>query len=193
MSNDHQSISNNVAAQGEDKSCDKKLKQKGKDKKFSEIEEKLSSEKEKNKELSDNYLRLKAEFENFKKRMERDKGEFFKYALEKLIKDILPVLDHMELAIKSADESKDFDSFSEGVRLIYKQLKEILCKEGLSNVCSIGEKFDPCKHEAVMHVESEKHEPNVVMEEIKKGYILNDRLIRPAMVTVAKKPEKHKD
>ena len=161
-----------------------------KEKDLSNIEGKLSEEKEKNKELSEKYLRLTAEFENFKKRIERDKREFYKYAMEKLIKDMLPVLDNIELAIKSAEESRDFDSFSEGVKLIYKQFKEVLCKEGLTDVCAVGEKFDPCKHEAVMHMESEKHEPDVVMEEHKKGYFLNDRLIRPSMVTVAKETKK---
>ena len=156
---------------------------------LSELTKELTVEKEKNKELYDRYLRSQAEFENFKKRMEREKCEYFKYALERLIKDLLPVFDHLELAIKSAKESRDFDSFSEGVQLIYKQLKDILAKEGLAYECSVGEKFDPCKHEAMMHIESGEHEPNVIIEEHKKGYFLNDRLIRPAMVTVAKKPK----
>jgi molecular chaperone GrpE len=121
--------------------------------------------------------------------MEREKCEYFKYALERLIKDLLPVFDHLELAIQSAQESRDFDGFAEGVQLIYKQLKDILEKEGLKYECAVGEPFDPCKHEAMLHMESENHKPNVVMEEHKKGYFLNDRLIRPAMVTVAKKPE----
>jgi molecular chaperone GrpE len=157
-----------------------------------EISEELATEKERNKELYDKYLRLQAEFENFKKRMEREKCEYFKYALERLIKDLIPVFDHMELAIQSAKESRNFESFSEGIQLIYKQLKDILVKEGLTYECSVGEKFDPCKHEAMMHMESAEHEPNVVMEEHKKGYFLNDRLIRPAMVTVAKRPEEKK-
>ena len=121
--------------------------------------------------------------------MEREKCEYFKYALERLIKDLIPVFDHLELAIQSAKESRNFESFSEGIQLIYKQLKDILAKEGLTYECAVGEKFDPCKHEAMMHMESAEHEPNVVMEEHKKGYFLNDRLIRPAMVTVAKRPE----
>ncbi|MBN2374390.1 nucleotide exchange factor GrpE [bacterium] len=149
----------------------------------------LASEREKNRELFEKYIRLQAEFENFKKRMEREKCEFFKYSQERLIKDILPVLDHLELAIKSANESKDIDSFTEGVRLIHKQLHDTLAKEGLTYVCSVGEKFDPCRHEAVMHIESYHHKPDVVMEELKKGYFLNDRLIRPTMVKVAKKPQ----
>jgi molecular chaperone GrpE len=157
---------------------------------LSKLTEELTAEKEKSKELYERYLRLQAEFENFKKRMEREKCEYFKYALERLIKDLLPVFDHFEMAIKSSEGSKDFDSFSKGIQLIYKQLKDILAKEGLAYECSVGEKFDPCKHEAMMHIESGTHEPNVIVEEHKKGYFLNDRLIRPAMVTVAKKPEK---
>ena len=149
----------------------------------------LAAEREKNKELYDKHLRLHAEFENFKKRMEREKCEYYKYALERLVKDLLPVFDHLELAIKSAEESKDFERFSEGIKLIHKQLKDTLEKEGLTYECAVGERFDPCKHEAMMHLETDAHEPNMVMEEHKKGYFLNDRLIRPAMVTVAKRPE----
>lgn len=149
----------------------------------------LAAEREKNRDLFDKYIRLQAEFENFKKRMEREKCEFYKFSQERLIKDILPVLDHLELAIKSVNESRDLDSFTEGVRLIHKQLNDILAKEGLTYVCSLGEKFDPFRHEAVMHIESCHHKPDVVMEELKKGYFLNDRLIRPTMVKVAKKPQ----
>jgi len=152
----------------------------------------LAAEREKSKELYDKYLRLHAEFENFKKRMEREKCEYYKYALERLVKDLLPVFDHLELAIKSAEESKDFEGFSEGVTLIHKQLKDVLEKEGLKYECAVGEPFDPCKHEAMMQRETDAHEPNMVMEEHKKGYFLNDRLIRPAMVTVTKRPEGQK-
>ncbi len=160
-----------------------------KEKDDTKLIEELTAEKEKNKGLYDKYVRLQAEFENFKKRVERDKCEFYKYALEKLIKDILPALDNFELAIKSANISKDFESFSEGVQLIYTQLKDILEKEGLNYECSVGEIFDPSKHEAVMLIESKDHKKNQIIEELKKGYFLKDRLIRPAMVTVAKKPE----
>jgi len=152
----------------------------------------LAAEKEKNKELYDKHLRLLAEFENFKKRMEREKCEYYKYALERLVKDLLPVFDHLELAIKAAEGSDDFKGFSEGVKLIHKQFKDVLEKEGLRYECAVGEPFDPCKHEAMLHLETEAHEPNMVMEEHKKGYFLNDRLIRPAMVTVAKRPEERK-
>ncbi|MGA1790924.1 MAG: nucleotide exchange factor GrpE [bacterium] len=199
---DEQSTSHGSKTQGEGKSMhhnadskthiDKKQGEQDIPEGNKDISDDLAIEKERNKELYDKYLRLQAEFENFKKRMEREKCEYFKYALERLIKDLIPVFDHLELAIQSAKESKNFESFSEGIQLIYKQLKDILAKEGLSYECSVGEKFDPCKHEAMMHMESADHEPNVVMEEHKKGYFLNDRLIRPAMVTVAKRPEEKK-
>jgi molecular chaperone GrpE len=190
LSHDKQTISHESETQREGKPMQKDT---SKDKNaLSKLTEELTAEKEKSKELYDKFLRSQAEFENFKKRMEREKCEYFRYALERLIKDLLPVFDHFELAINSAEESRDFDSFSKGIQLIYKQLKDILAKEGLTYQCSIGKKFDPCKHEAMMHIESGKHEPNVVVEEHKKGYFLNDRLIRPAMVTVAKKPESKK-
>lgn len=193
MPDDQQSVSHESDNQKEDIASWQEPKTKGEEKDQSNLATELAAERQKNKSLHDKYIRLQAELENFKKRIERDKCEFYKYAIEKLIKDFLPVLDHLELAIKSAKESKDFDSFSEGVELIYKQLKEILEKEGLNYVCSEGTKFDPCKHEAVMHIESEHHGKNIIIKEHKKGYFLKDRLLRPAMVTVAKEQEGKKD
>lgn len=153
------------------------------------LEKELKAERDKNRELYDRYVRLQAEVENYKKRIERDKCDFYKYALEKFIKDMLPVLDNLELAIKSSEQNKDFGSFAEGIQMIFNQLVDVLKKEGLSYECAVGEMFDPSKHEAIMQIESKHHEKDQIVDEIKKGYFLKDRLLRPAMVTVAKKPE----
>ena len=145
------------------------------------------NQKGKNQEISDKYLRLQAEFENFRKRMEREKADFLKYSMENFFKELLPVIDNFELALESAKKASDLEGFSEGVKLIHKQLQDILQKEGLAHFSSVGEPFDPMKHQAVMQVESDTHSENTIVEELKKGYLLKERLLRPALVSVAKK------
>jgi len=157
------------------------------DEQIANLRNDFQSEKEKNKELFDKYLRLQAEFENFRKRMTREKADFLKYSMENFLKELLPVVDNFELALESAKKTSDWAGFYEGVHLIYKQLSDILQKEGLTYMPSAGKPFDPLHHEAVMQVESGTHSENTIVEELKKGYYLNDRLIRPAQVAVAKR------
>ena len=145
-------------------------------------------------EKYDQMLRTVAEYENAKKRAERSTEEFSKYAVEGVIKDIIPVIDSVERAIDSTNESKDFDALSEGVQLIHKQLLDTLQKRSVNPIEAIGENFDPTRHEAIMHVESEDVPENAVIEEFQRGYSLHDRVIRPSMVSVSKgKPEKVKE
>ena len=145
-------------------------------------------------EKYDQMLRTVAEYENAKKRAERSKEEFSKYAVEGVIKDIIPVIDSVERAIDSTNGSKDFDALSEGVQLIHKQLLDTLQKRSVNPIEAIGENFDPTRHEAIMHVESEDVPENAVIEEFQRGYSLHDRVIRPSMVSVSKgKPEKVKE
>ena len=145
-------------------------------------------------EKYDQMLRTVAEYENAKKRAERSKEEFSKYAVEGVIKDIIPVIDSVERAIDSTNESKDFDALSEGVQLIHKQLLDTLQKRSVNPIEAIGENFDPTRHEAIMHVESEDVPENAVIEEFQRGYSLHDRVIRPSIVSVSKgKPEKVKE
>ena len=141
---------------------------KASDEQIEHLKNDYQNEKEKNKEISDKYLRLQAEFENFRKRMEREKADFLKYSMEKFFKELLPVIDNFELALESAKKATDLEGFSEGVKLIHKQLQDILKKEGLTHFSSVGETFDPMKHQAVMQVESDKHGENTVVEELKK-------------------------
>jgi len=147
----------------------------------------FDEETEKNKALYDQLLRLKAEFENFRKRTERDKENLIKFAEESLIQELLPVMDNIERAIDSAHNHRDFDSLKQGVIMIQKQLKEILSKTGLVEMKTDGEKFDPRLHEIVSQEEADKHPEGTIIEELQKGYLLADRVIRPAMVKVSKK------
>ncbi len=146
-------------------------------------------------DYKDRYLRLYAETENFKKRMSREAVEQGKYANESLIKEIIPVLDNLERAISHADGApgggqpgQGNGALVDGVKMVAKQLMDVLTKFGVTQVESIGKPFDPNRQQAMMQVETEDYEPGTVVEEFQKGYFLNDRIIRPAMVTVAKPP-----
>ena len=139
-----------------------------------------------NSELKDQYLRKQADFENFRKRMTREKQDAIAYANKQLLLDILQIIDDFERAIKSAEESRDFDSFHEGVALIEKQFTSMLERKwGLKRFDSEGEEFDPQKHEAVMTGEDGDHDKPVVLEDYQKGYFLNDKVLRSAKVKVS--------
>lgn len=147
----------------------------------------LKTEKQKAQDFFDRYLRIQAEFENFRKRMDREKAEFLKYAMENFFRNLLPIIDNFELALDSAEKTSDLKGFSEGVKLIHKQFQDVLQREGLTILSSVGQIFDPTRHEAIMEIHSDEHDENTVVEEIKKGYYLKDRLLRPALVAVARK------
>lgn len=142
---------------------------------------------EKDQKIDDYYSqmqRLQADFENYKKRTEKNMSEHIKYANEGLILKIVDIYEDLERALQSAEEG---DNLKSGVELIYKNLKELLKKEGLSEIPTEGEKFDPYKHEAVMTEKHEDYESGVVTEALAKGYTLNDKIIKCAMVKVCKK------
>ncbi len=161
-----------------------------KEKEIDELKKK-SEEKEKEiKEHHDRLLRLAADFENYKKRAAKEKEEWTKFANEDLIRAILPFIDNLERAINHAEKVSDTGVLIEGVRLTIQQLLQTLSRFGLSTFESVGKPFDPTVHEAMLVVETDKHEPNQVVEEFQKGYLLNDRLLRPATVSVSKPPEK---
>ncbi len=146
--------------------------------------EKLKAE---NSDLKNQYLRKQADFENFRKRMTREKQEAIRYSNKDLILDLVAIIDDFERAIKSAEDSKDFESFKEGISLIEKQFTGMLEKKwGLLRIDAEGEEFDPQKHEAMMMEESEDHEHPVVLEDYQTGYMLDDRVIRPSKVKVAR-------
>ncbi len=134
----------------------------------------------------DRFLRQAAELENFKKRALRERDEFVRFANEALIKDLLPVVDNLERAIAHASGGGNGKPLVEGVEMVLKGLLDVLAKHGVTQISAAGQFFDPAKHEAMAQVESTDHEPNTVVEELHKGYMLHDRLLRPALVSVAK-------
>lgn len=136
--------------------------------------------------VNDKYLRLAAEFENYKRRVQRDQRDTLRFANEKLLRDMLPTLDNLERAIQSGRNQDNVDGILKGIDLTYKHFIETLQKMGVTQVSSVGEIFDPAKHQAVGHVESSSVPENAIVEEYQKGYFLHDRILRPAMVTVAK-------
>ncbi len=141
-------------------------------------------------ENNDKYLRAAAEFENFKKRIMREQAESYKYANEDIIKGLLPVVDNLERALSHGEEGSNADALIEGVGMVLKQFIEVLEKFGVKPINALGESFDPNYHEAMMRVETEDTPPNMVVNEMSKGYLLHDRLIRPSVVGVSvNKPE----
>jgi len=133
-------------------------------------------------EFRDRYLRTLADFENFRKRSEREKQDYFKYAMAGVIKDLLPVLDNFDRALEHAEEGNDFHR---GVSLIYKQLFDVLRRHGLKIIEESNVRFDPNIHEAVVTEEDPSVPSHTVTAVLQKGYFLHDRLLRPAMVKVA--------
>jgi len=136
--------------------------------------------------LNDKYLRLAAEFENYKRRTQRDQSDTIRFANEKLVKDLLPTIDNLERALQCSQEQADSKGFLQGVELTYKQFLDTLEKLGVRQVASAGEPFDPAKHQAVGQVESSTIAENYVVDEYQKGYFLRERILRPAMVTVTR-------
>jgi len=136
------------------------------------------------------FMRTLADFENYKKRTQRDQADALKYANEKLIKELLPVLDNLERALSHSRETRDFDRMMEGVELIHKQFLSALGKFGVAPVESLNQPFDPFLHQSIGQVEVEEDsdtEENQVIGETQRGYRLNDRVLRPSLVMIAKK------
>ncbi len=139
-------------------------------------------------EMNNKYLRLYAEFENYKKRVNRDKEEIIKYGNENLLYDLLPFIDHLDLALKHA--SNDVSSgLVQGVEITLKELRKTLEKFGLTEIEAEGKPFDPMVHHAMSQVEREDMEENVVVEDFRKGYMLKDKVLRPSLVAVSAKPK----
>lgn len=146
----------------------------------------LREELSKKDDCQDMLLRLQADFDNFRKRSAKERQEFIKYANEALIFELVGMLDNFERSIKAADQKQDFKLLHQGVDMISKQLHKLLQEKGLRRIDSQGEKFDPSRHEAIEAVETDEVEDGCILEEFQPGYMLNDKVIRPAMVKVAK-------
>lgn len=159
--------------------------------KIMELEQQLSESELIQKEQHERFLRSEADFQNLKKRTEKEKEDTRKYALQDVIMGILNVLDHIERGIKAYKDSEkellDREEVLMGLELVYKDLKNVLRSHGLCEIDCLGKEFDPYFHEAMAIICSNETEENTVVEEFQKGYILNDRVIRPSKVKVTKK------
>jgi molecular chaperone GrpE len=136
-------------------------------------------------EYLDHLRRLKAEFDNYKKRIMKEREELLRYANEDLIKELLPVIDNLERALNEESQTHNFESFREGILLIKKQILDILIRKGLKEIESVGKPLDPALHHAMMQRNSNQYQEDIIIEELQKGYLLHDRVIRPSQVIVS--------
>ncbi len=195
-----------VQTQGEETVIEDKIDQKNDSKKEDKVEivdpiktleEKLDSVEQEAKDNYDRWLRVSAEFENYQKRAAREMNDFRKFANERFVKAMLPVVDNLDRAIESSSNDKHADrSMLEGVNMTLKEILKVFEQFNVKPFESLGKSFDPSLHQAVMQEETEAHPENSVVKELQKGYMMHDRLLRPAMVVVSKtktKPEHQKN
>ena len=149
-----------------------------------ENQSELNQLKDENADLNDRLLRLQADFDNYKRRMKKEKETDLKYKSQELATEIIPALDNFERALQTGADQENVASFIEGVEMVYQQLQQALEKVGVTEIEAEGKEFDPTVHQAVMQVQEDGFESNQVIEVLQKGYQLKDRVIRPAMVKV---------
>ena len=151
------------------------------------VEQQLEKAQETIKDYWEQMMRLRAEIENNRKRAERDLENAHKYALQNFVENLLPIIDSMEMGqTAAAAENATLESIREGSALTMNMFMQVMEKNGLEQIDPLGEKFDPEKHQAISMIEAEGAESNVIIEVMQKGFLLNERLVRPAMVVVAK-------
>ena len=141
-----------------------------------------SSDDEKYQDLMDKFMRLQADFANYKRRTEAQKTEYVELGVKKIVNDLLPVLDNFERALDSIGEK---DSTYDGILMIKNQLTDVLKKEGIVEMKALGEEFDPTYHHAVLTEDSDEYDSGYVIEVLQKGYLINEKTLRPAMVKVS--------
>ncbi len=158
-----------------------------------DLQSQLAALKSELQEWQDRFLRKAAEFDNYRKRMEKEKGETAQLAKSSVLMEFLPVADACERAMQSLDgtsaSSENLDHYREGVRLLYKQIHDVFARIGVVPVAAQGQKFDPHFHEAIAREEDPEHEENIVTLELRRGYLFKGRLLRPAQVKVATRPQ----
>lgn len=164
----------------EKKQQDENLEQKQNEK--AEKNKKVTQMKEELEEMTDRYKRVLAEFENFKKRSQKEREQLYNSILSDIIEVILPVLDNLENALKA--ETKD-ENYKQGIELVQKQFKDVLKSKGIEEINAIGETFDPSLHEAVSSIQDEKRGEKEIVEVYRKGYKIGNKVIRHSMVVVA--------
>lgn len=150
-----------------------------------EVRQALAAKTEEARNFQEKYLRLAAEFENYKKLAQKQKQEYSQFANESLLKELLPIVDNLERALKCVQDGHAADGLIQGVELTLKQFTETLAKFGVKPIVSLGASFDPTCHQAVAQQASPTAAENTVIEEYQKGYQLHDRILRAAMVVVA--------
>ena len=155
-----------------------------------ELRAKLTAAEAERDESKNRLLRTAADLENFRKRAAREREDMRKYGIDKVVLELLPVIDNLDRALEHAEKSESgISSIIDGVRMVYRQFVTSLEKHGVSSFDARGEAFDPTRHEAIQQIDSADHDANTVLEQYQKGYFLHDRLIRPALVAVSKKVE----
>lgn len=148
------------------------------------MEQKVAELEGKLEEADNRYLRLQADFDNFRRRSRIELEASAKYRAQSIISDLLPAIDNFERALKMDVDNEQAKSLKQGVEMVYRSLLDALKNEGVEVIEAVGQEFDPHLHQAVMQAEDENFGPNIVVEEFQKGYMLKDRIIRPAMVKV---------
>lgn len=151
---------------------------------LTEEESKIQALEKELAELNDRFIRVQADYDNFRRRTKQEKEATAKYRAQSLIEQLIPAIDNFDRALGMKAESEESKSLLQGMEMVYRQLTEALKSEGLEVIESVGQNFDPHYHQAVMQIESDEYEPNQVVEELQKGYKLKDRVIRPSMVKV---------
>nr|WP_229716785.1 nucleotide exchange factor GrpE [Paenibacillus aceti] len=130
-------------------------------------------------------LRVQADYDNFRRRTVKEKEDLAKYASSKLISELLPVIDNFERALSTVSDNEEVAAYAKGVEMIIRQFETVLQAEGLVKMETVGEVFNPEFHQAIMQVESDEYEEGIVVEEVQRGYLLKDKVLRPAMVKVS--------
>jgi molecular chaperone GrpE len=149
-------------------------------------EQKLAEAVAETARMRDQLLRTAADFDNFRKRSRKAEDDAQRRGREALLKDLLPVFDNLERAIQHAESAPEAATVAAGLRMVSKQFVDTLDRAGIKRIVSVGQAFDPTRHEAIQHLESAEHPAGVVITEVQPGYVIGDQLVRPAMVVVSK-------
>jgi len=151
------------------------------------IEEDVAAEEE-DESLRDQFVRLQADFANFRNRTQRERVELYQRANEDLLLELLPVLDHYEMGLQTAEQQETDPAVLDGFKLVYDQFKNVLDKFNLKPIDAVGEQFDPHRHEALTHMPSDEYPAEVCSNQVRRGYMFGDKLLRPAQVVVSSGP-----
>ncbi|QBG48800.1 nucleotide exchange factor GrpE [Verrucomicrobia bacterium S94] len=150
-------------------------------------------EEEEDESLRDQFVRLQADFANFRNRTQRERVELYQRANEDLLLEILPVLDHYEMGLKTAEKHDADKAVVDGFKMVYDQFRNVLKKFNLEPIDAVGQEFDPHKHEALTHMPSEKYAEGICSEQVRRGYMFGDKLLRAAQVVVSSGPAEAKE